>query len=167
MAQTDEIAPPKEVVQAQKTVEDLKARREEIDQQITEASKLIRGWKAFNLAIQGKLTLPGEEVAAETAEAKPRPATRAHKGKGAELRGRIVDLLRQHPKGLPANQITAAVPDKAVSNLLSLMKKDGVLLHGGTKGSAYTLGPNAPQAETPAAPTPTEEAPALAKQETT
>ena len=113
--------------------EDLLAKRTEIDQQLTALDRRLEAAANYKATLEGKFARPTQGAR------KPRaPSTgRAPRGARAELRGKIIALLQQHPEGLVANQITAAIPDKAVPNLLSLMKKQGDITQDAKRGPWY------------------------------
>jgi hypothetical protein len=168
MAQTREAVREQDLAQARKTIEDLKAQREDIDRQIHEASAIIRGWEAFDLAVQGKLTLPGEAAPAQTAEPKTRKATgtRAKPGELGGFRKEVYDFVKQHPKGLEAGDVQAHFNPRKDKKLgakvgaaLYKLKDVGALEQpSGGRGPYVAV-------VTSAATTPKEEAPALAEQE--
>jgi hypothetical protein len=165
----DEIAPPKEVTQAQDKVKKLKLDRDDIDRKIAEASVLVQAWENFNLTLQGKFKAPAAAATAETKTRKP-SGPRAKTGALPDLQQKIVAVVERYlPDGAKAASIYEELgvredtKRKPIDAALIRMKKSGLLYQSARK-QPYTLGPNAPLAQTTAvaATTPREKAPALA-----
>ena len=134
----------KEFQEAEKTLESLRARREDIEQQIAAAEQRFTNLRNAQAALQGKLIIP---TAAPKERRKPRAvSTRAPRGAGGELQKRILAVFDQHPNGASAeliNQELDATDDaakKPIAAALFRMKKSGVLLQAARRG-AYTLAP--------------------------
>jgi hypothetical protein len=129
MAQNLEAEIERELAEAQKDREELLAKREEIDQQLLEVDLRVYAAQTYQAARHGKLPV------AEPRTRKPREssAPRSRRGSREQLRTQIVDLVRQHPAGLVADQISQSLnatdpkQKQQIANVLSLLKKDGVL----------------------------------------
>jgi hypothetical protein len=136
MADTAEAAIEREFSQVQKTRDDLLAKRAEIDEQLAAIDQRYTNLINARAALQGKFTAPVERKMR-----KPRQSsgTRAPRGSREELKGKILDLVKQHPDGLVSKQITDTFPDqaKAIPNLLNLMKKDNHLHQDARRGPYY------------------------------
>jgi hypothetical protein len=118
-----------EFQKVEKTREGLLAKRAEIDEQLQEVDQRFTNLSNALAALQGKFTPPTRGTRGPSEQRKFRVVSggRAPRGSREQLKTRITDLLKQHPEGLVANQITTAIPDKGVPNLLSLMKKEGTI----------------------------------------
>jgi hypothetical protein len=129
MAQTLEALIEKEFAEVQKAREELLAKREEIDQQLVALDRRLYAAETYKAVLEGKLP------AAEPRTRKPREASgpRGRRGSREQLKSRIVDLVRQHPTGLAADQINQSLnatdpkQKQQIANVLSLLKKDGLL----------------------------------------
>jgi hypothetical protein len=99
---TDEIAPPKEVVKAQKDVADLEDQRADIDRQIAEASVLIQAWENFNRTLRGEFKEP-----AAPAEPKTRKATgpRAQKGTLPKGHTEVLTVIDRYADGAKTEKV--------------------------------------------------------------
>jgi hypothetical protein len=101
----------------------LLAKRAEIDGQLEALDLRIRAAEIYRATREGRFSLPasGRKTRASS--------TRAPRGSREQLKRQILDLLKQHPEGLVSNQICASLPEgaKQIPNVLSVMKKDGVL----------------------------------------
>jgi hypothetical protein len=136
MAQTLEALIEKEFAEVQKAREELLAKREEIDEQLLVLERRLYAAQTYQAALQGKLS------AAEPRTRKPREAAgpRGRRGSREQLKSQIVDLVRQHPEGLAADQINQSLKAgdpkqrQQIANLLSLLKKDGILRQGQRRG---------------------------------
>ena len=129
MAQNMEAVIEKEFAEVQKAREELLAKREEIDQELLVLERRLYAAQTYQAALQGKLPT------AEPRTRKPREssAPRARRGSREQLKTQIVDLVRQHPTGLATDQInqslnaTDSKQKQQIANVLSLLKKDGLL----------------------------------------
>jgi hypothetical protein len=123
----------KEYQEVEKARKELLAKRAEIDEQLEALNLRILAAENYRATLEGRFSPPRER--------KPRAtSTRAPRGSREELKKQIVDLLKQHPEGLVSNQITAAIPEgtKQIPNVLSLMKKEG-LLHQEARRGPYAI----------------------------
>jgi hypothetical protein len=113
----------KEYQEVQKAREELLAKRAEIDEQLEALDLRIRAAEIYRATLEGRFSPPA------SARKTRASSTRAPRGSREELKKQILDLLKQHPEGLVSNQITVALPRgaKQIPNVLSVMKKDGVL----------------------------------------
>ena len=116
----------------QKRREDLLARRAEIEEELRAVEDEYRRVKNAQAALQGKWAPTGEPRAR-----KPRAASgpRAPRGARAELRTKIIELLKQHPTGLVSNQIAEKLPEsvKQLPNVLSALKSEGLIQQKGRR----------------------------------
>jgi hypothetical protein len=109
--------------EVQKAREDLLAKRREIDEQLKGLDRRWEAAEAYEAVLRGK-PIPQPRA--------PR-APRAPRGKRGERRAELVDLIRQHPDGLTADQInqflnaTDKKDKQVIANLLANMKKEGTL----------------------------------------
>ncbi len=107
----------------QKGREDLLAKRREIDEKLQSLDRRWEAAEAYEATLRGK---PAPKAHAARAPGAPR-------GKRGERRAELLDLIRQHPDGLTADQINHSLnaTDKrdkqAIANLLANMKKEGTL----------------------------------------
>jgi hypothetical protein len=103
--------------------EELLAKRREIDEQLQSLDRRWEAAEAYEAVLRGK---PISHPRATRAPGAPR-------GKRGERRAELLDLIRQHPNGLTADQINQflSATDKkdkqAIANLLANMKKEGTL----------------------------------------
>ena len=123
-------ATPESVIESEfqkveKTREGLLTKRAEIDQQLQEVEQRFTNLRNALAALQGKFT---------PRKSRTSSSGRAPRGSREQLKTRISDLLKQHPEGLVANQITTAIPDKGIPNLLSLMKKERIISQEARRG---------------------------------
>jgi hypothetical protein len=129
MAQTLEALIEKEFAEVERAREELLAKRDEIDQELAALERRRYAAQSYKDALEGKLPA-AEPRARRTREA---PAPRGRRGSREQLRGQIVDLVRQHPEGLTADQINRSLnatdpkQKQQIANVLSLLKKDGIL----------------------------------------
>jgi hypothetical protein len=130
---TPESVIEREFQEVEKTRESLLAKRAEIDEQLQQVEQRFTNLRNALAALEGKFTPP---TRAPSVKRRPRASSgdRAPRGSREQLKTRISDLLKQHPKGLVANQITTAIPGKGVPNLLSLMKKEGMISQEARRG---------------------------------
>jgi hypothetical protein len=117
-------ATPESVIEIE--FQKVKKTREGLLKQLQEVEQRFTNLRNALAALQGKFTPPTRGTPGPLEQRKPR-ASSAPRGSREQLKTRITDLLKQHPEGLVANQITTAIPDKGVPNLLSLMKKEGTI----------------------------------------
>jgi hypothetical protein len=107
----------------QKAREELLAKRREIDEELQRLDRRWEAAEAYEAVLRGK---PAPKPRAARAPSAPR-------GKRGERRAELLDLLRQHPDGLTADQInqsldaTSKKDKQAIANLLANMKKEGTL----------------------------------------
>ena len=120
--------------EAETTLKELHAKREEIDQQIEAAEERFTRLRNAQAALEGKLSLP---AAVKERKTRASSGTRAKRGSRDTIRDQIINLLKQHPEGMVSNQITSVVTDKAVPNLLSLMKKEGGIRQSARRGPYF------------------------------
>jgi (p)ppGpp synthase/HD superfamily hydrolase len=129
MAQDFQDYVEKEFAEVQKARGELLAKRKEIDEQLLELENRLDAAQTYKAMRERKLRAP-ESRTRRTREA---PAARGRRGSREQLKGQIVDLVRQHPQGLAADQINRSLnvtdpkQKQQVANVLSLLKKDGVL----------------------------------------
>jgi hypothetical protein len=129
MAQTLEALIEKEFAEVQKAREALIAKREEIDQELLALDRRLYAAQTYQAALQGKLPT-GEP---RTRKPREKSAQRGRRGSREQLKSQIVDLVRQHPTGLAADQINQSLNatdpklKQQIANVLSLLKKDGLL----------------------------------------
>ena len=103
--------------------EDLLAKRKEIDEQLQSLDRRWEAAEAYEAVLRGK----------PISHARATRAPRAPRGKRRERRAELLDLIRQHPDGLTADQInqflnaTDKKNKQAIANLLANMKKEGTL----------------------------------------
>jgi hypothetical protein len=148
MAQTLEALIEKEFTEVQKAKEDLLAKRAEIDQQIAALDLRIRAAENYRATLEGKFvaqqSLPLGPKARMSRQQAGSRAPRAPRGSREHIKNQIVELLTQHPEGLIAGQIIDQLTDyaKQLPNVLSLMKKDGVI-HQEAKRGPYFIPPEA------------------------
>ncbi len=129
MPQGLEAAIERELAEVQKVRQELLAKREEIDKELLTLDRRLRAAHTYQAALQGKLPT------AEHRPRKPRETSgpRAPRGSREQLRTQIVELVRQHPTGLAADQINESLNatdtkhKQQIANVLSILKKDGVL----------------------------------------
>jgi hypothetical protein len=138
MKQTPETTFQEWRTQFSKQREDLLAKRAEIDEQIAEIDKELHAIHAYEQAKAGRGFRP-------QTERKPRaPSTRAPRGSREELKTKIIDVLKNHQEGLVSDQINQALgateqkEKQQIANVLSLMKKDG-MLHQEARRGPYSL----------------------------
>jgi DNA gyrase/topoisomerase IV subunit A len=122
-----------EFQKVEKTREGLLTKRAEIDQQLQEVEQRFTNLRNALAALQGKFT-PPTRGPSEQRKSRTSSSGRAPRGSREQLKTRISDLLKQHPEGLVANQITTALPDKGIPNLLSLMKKERIISQEARRG---------------------------------
>jgi hypothetical protein len=136
MAQTLEALIEKEFAEVQKAREELLAKREEIDEQLLALDRRLYAAETYKAVLEGKVP-PAESRTRRTREA---AAPRGRRGSREQLKSQIVDLVRQHPEGLAADQINRSLnvtdpkQKQQIANLLSLLKKDGILRQGQRRG---------------------------------
>ena len=103
--------------------EELLAKRKELDEQLQGLDRRWEAAEAYEAVLRGK---PFSHARATRAPSTPR-------GKRRERRAELLDLVRQHPDGLTADQInqflnaTDKKNKQAIANLLANMKKEGTL----------------------------------------
>jgi Skp family chaperone for outer membrane proteins len=135
MAQTLESLIEREFEQVGKEREDLMAKRAEIDDALRALDRRLEAAANYKATLEGTFTR-------RTAERRPRArsSTRAPRGARAELRTRIIDLIKQFPDGLTAeginNELQATDPKEKqkIANVLSLMKQDGQITQEQRRG---------------------------------
>jgi hypothetical protein len=133
----------KEYADLEKTLEDLRGKRAEIDQQIDQAEERFTRLRDAQAILEGK-HITQRRLAKGTTEAAARRA-RAPRGERGKLREQIKDIVAQHPDGLAAegiNQELGATTPKdkqRIANVLSLMKNEGILTQAQRRGP-YKLG---------------------------
>jgi hypothetical protein len=110
-----------------------------IDEQIEAAEERFTRLRNAQAALEGKLSLP---AAAKERKTRASSGTRAKRGSRDKIRDQIINLLKQHPEGMVSNQITSVVTDKAVPNLLSLMKKEGGIRQPARRGPYFISSDN-------------------------
>jgi len=161
---TDEIAPPKEVVKAQKDVADLEAQRADIYKQIEQASVLIHAWENFNLTLRGEF-----RPRAAHAEPKTRKATgpRASQGDPSGLQKQVLDVIeRSMPEGAKGEAINTAL---GATDNEALKKKIAAAINRlRVNGRIYQDAPRKPWKlvrQEPAAPEPSEPEPSDEEEE--
>jgi hypothetical protein len=119
----------------EKRREDLLARRAELDEQLHDVEDEYQRVKTAQEALAGKFRVT-------PTERRPRAASgrRAPRGARAELREKIVNLIKGDSDGLTAEGINSALEahDKKakqqIANVLSSMKADGVLTQEARRG---------------------------------
>jgi uncharacterized protein YjhX (UPF0386 family) len=162
MAQTRESLKEQDLAQARKEVERLRAEIADRERQITEASRIIRGWEAFDLAMQGKITLPGDETPAEPKTRKA-TGTRARAGAPSEIQKQIAAVIDRYPDGAKSQVMYADLRDsyetKQIDAALLRMKKSGDLIQARRK-QPYTLTAKGRELLQPTPATPSQETPA-------
>jgi chromosome segregation ATPase len=105
-------ATPESVIESEfqkveKTREGLLTKRAEIDQQLQEVEQRFTNLRNALAALQGKFN-PPTRGPSEQRKSRASSSGRAPRGSREQLKNRISDLLKQHPEGLVANQITTA-----------------------------------------------------------
>jgi hypothetical protein len=151
MAVTTETLRERETEEARKKLDDLRAKRAEIDTQIEQAELLIQAWTNFQDTLAGKFKLPVAHEPLPTPKRIP-STSRAPRGSREQLKTQIIDLVRQFPEGITAEGINAELQatDKkakaAIAAVLSLMKTDGVLTLEKRRGP-YKIAPSKKESE--------------------
>jgi hypothetical protein len=121
----------REFQEVQKTREDLLAKRAEIDEQLKGLDLRLKAAENYRATLAGKFNDP-------PASRTRRPTRRA--GSREELRQMIVEAVKQHPEGMVSDQINSALgvtdpkQKQQVANLLSLLKKEGVIQQEARRG---------------------------------
>ncbi len=107
----------------QKAREGLLAKHREIEEQLQSLDRRWEAAEAYEAALRGK---PASKARGARTPGAPR-------GKRGERRVELLDLIRQHPDGLTADQINHSLnatekrDKQAIANLLANMKKEGTL----------------------------------------
>jgi hypothetical protein len=114
-----------ERIRIKEAIKAAKAKRQEVEQEISQLEAQIAAIAAYEAALKGK---------------KPSTAPRASRGPKGEKRAALLSLIAEHPDGMTRGELLTAMSahgDKAaeqsISNSLAALKKSGRVMQEGKR----------------------------------